>query len=106
MMRINSQATDESKPVKISELLPKIHEIRQNGYSFNVNSVTPGGGILAALSPSHAGEQSMAVGIGGISEVMTARKQELVEILLSTIDRYLGSGAECGVVSLASRAIA
>ncbi len=106
VMRINAQANDESKLVKISELLPKIHEIRQNGYSFSVNSVTQGGGILAAPLPLHAGEQPMVVGIGGISEVMIGRKQELVDILLSSIDRYLGPHTEGEVIPLSSRAIA
>jgi DNA-binding IclR family transcriptional regulator len=92
VMRVNADARPDDRLVRLSELLPQLEDIRQLGYAFTCNMVTRGGGILAAPLPQKPGENLLVVGIGGISEVMLSRKEELIGILRECIDKHFGSG--------------
>jgi len=87
--RINAEQQDPTKIVKVRELLTTLGEVRRVGYAFTTNMVTQGGGILAAPLPRIPGQPPLVVGIGGVSEVMTARKQELLQILRDTFRKHL-----------------
>lgn len=85
--RINADAPSD-RIVRIKDLLPSLAEIRKVGYSMTYGLVTKGGGMLAAPLPREAGESLLVIGIGGINEVMAARKDELVSILKETIAKH------------------
>ena len=94
VMRINAEAEEGQPLVKLRDLLDSIALIRQRGYAFTCNMVTRGGGIIAAPLPRLGGQPRMIVGIGGISEVMQHREEELSTALLTQIDRRFGRGGQ------------
>jgi DNA-binding IclR family transcriptional regulator len=93
VMRINAEAEEGQALVKIRDLLDQIAVIRKKGYAFTCDMVTRGGGIIAAPLPRMNGQQRMVVGIGGISEVMRHREEELSTVLMGQIDARFGRGS-------------
>ncbi|PKP95045.1 MAG: transcriptional regulator kdgR [Alphaproteobacteria bacterium HGW-Alphaproteobacteria-16] len=102
VMRINAEAEDGESLVKIRELLEEVAVIRRKGYAFTCDMVTRGGGIIAAPLPRISGQQRMVVGIGGISEVMRGREEEVSKALMEQIDARFGRGSR-NVVQMPNR---
>jgi DNA-binding IclR family transcriptional regulator len=92
IMRINADADDGAPLLKVREILDQLAVIRRRGYSFTCDMVTRGGGIIAAPLPRQNGQPRMVVGVGGISEVMRQREEELSSALLTQIDARFGRG--------------
>jgi len=90
VMRINAEAKEGQPLVRIRELLEQLAAARQKGYAFTCDMVTAGGGIIATPLPRTKGQPQMIVGIGGISEVMRSREDELAHILKDTISNHFG----------------
>ena len=90
VMRINAEAEEGQALVKVREVLDQLAEIRRKGYAFTCDMVTRGGGIIAAPLPRAGAKQRMIVGIGGISEVMRGREDELSSVLLGEIEARFG----------------
>jgi DNA-binding IclR family transcriptional regulator len=90
VMRINAEKGAEQPLNNIRELLANLAEIRRVGYAFTTDLVTRGGGILAKPLPEIPNQPLMVVGIGGISEVMRQRREELTETFLDVYRRYFG----------------
>lgn len=101
VIRINAE-TEEGKPlIKIRELLESLAVIRRKGYAFTCDMVTRGGGIIAAPLPRINGQPRMILGMGGISEVMRGREEELSVALLNQIKNRFGRGMN--VIPMPSR---
>ena len=100
VMRINAEAEEGQPLVKLRELLDELAEIRRKGYAFTCDMVTRGGGIIAAPLPRVSGQPLMVVGIGGISEVMRGREQELSSAILGQIDVSFNRPAGKNIVTL------
>jgi DNA-binding IclR family transcriptional regulator len=90
VMRINAEAEEGQPLIRIRDLLETLAVARRRGYAFTWDVVTRGGGIIAAPLPRINGQPLMVIGIGGISEVMRAREQELAAILKEQIDIHFG----------------
>ncbi|MES2289086.1 MAG: helix-turn-helix domain-containing protein [Pseudomonadota bacterium] len=90
VMRINAEAEEGQELIKVRDLLEEIAVIRRKGYAFTCDMVTRGGGIIAAPLPRISGQQRMVVGIGGISEVMRGREEELSTVLMEQVDARFG----------------
>ncbi len=90
IMRINAEAEEGQELIKVRDLLEEIAVIRRKGYAFTCDMVTRGGGIIAAPLPRISGQQRMVVGIGGISEVMRGREEELSTVLIEQVDARFG----------------
>ncbi len=88
--RTNAEANSPDKAVKIRELQPILNDIRTKGYAFMTNVVTKGGGVLAVPLPQGTNQGDLVVGIAGIAEVMSARRDELVRVVLETVNRHVG----------------
>ncbi len=87
--RINAEArTGKTAPVSTEALLQTLAEVRRLGYALTMDLVTPGGAVLAMPLPVTDGGQALVVGLGGISEVLKARRQELVGILRETVAQH------------------
>ncbi len=93
VMRINAERAPDEPAVNIRELQDKLAEVRRTGYAFTTDLVTRGGGIVARALPQQPDQPLLVVGIGGISEVMRARKEELLAIFGEVYDRYFGPDA-------------
>lgn len=90
VMRINSEAADGQPLIKTRDLLAQLAEVRERGYAFTCDMVTHGGGMMATALPRMAGQPLMVVGIGGVSEVMRRREEELGRTLLDQVARRFG----------------
>lgn len=99
VMRINAEASAEQELIRVRELLDQVAEVRRKGYAFTCDKVTRGGGIIAAPLPRMSGQARMVIGIGGISEVMRAREDELASALLGQIEQRFSRQSR-NVVSL------
>jgi DNA-binding IclR family transcriptional regulator len=97
VMRSNDDAQEGVPQVDSRDLLRKLAVVRQKGYAFTCDLVTRGGGIIAALLPQISGQPQMVIGIGGISEVMRAREEELATILKQQIELRFGKPQRTGV---------
>jgi DNA-binding IclR family transcriptional regulator len=89
--RVNAEMPADGKRVNIAELLDTLSEIRSQGYCFKTGITTPGGGTISMTLPVEAGQPPLAVGIGGVAEIMTARRDFLVSVLREEIDTYLAT---------------
>lgn len=76
---------DKSGPRAILDI---INQARTSGYAMTTGIQTPGGGIIATSIAQPEGGSSLAIGIGGIAEVLRHRERELADILL----RVTGGG--------------
>jgi DNA-binding IclR family transcriptional regulator len=90
VMRINAEAKEGEPLIRARDLLDELAAVRQRGYAFTCDIVTRGGGIIAAPLPRMSGQPLMVVGIGGISEVMRSREEELAGILKEQIAAHFG----------------
>lgn len=91
VMRVNAEATPGEPLIKVRELLDTIAAVRAKGYAFTRDMVTPGGGVIAAPLPWMSGESRLIIGIGGISEVIQHREEELARALLGQIEAKFGT---------------
>lgn len=90
VMRVNAEAPEGQPLIKVRELLEKLAVVREKGYAFTCNVVTAGSGMIAAPLPRMPGQPQMILGIGGISEVMRQREDELAKALLGQIESRFG----------------
>ena len=93
VMRINAERSPDEPAVNIRELQETLADVRRSGYAFTTDLVTRGGGIMARALPPVPNQPLLVVGLGGISEVMRARKDELLQIFSEVYDRYFGPNA-------------
>jgi DNA-binding IclR family transcriptional regulator len=87
--RINAETPEEQR-VKPMQLLREIEQIRKQGYALSADVVTPGGGMVAVLLPPSDGNQSLAIGLGGLTAVIKENCDEYVATLKEAIGRHLG----------------
>jgi DNA-binding IclR family transcriptional regulator len=93
IMRINAEAEEGQPLIKIRDVLDALADIRRKGYAFSCDMVTRGGGIIATALPRQNGQPRMVLGIGGISEVMRSREEELATALKEQVDARFGRGS-------------
>lgn len=93
VIRINAEAGEGEPHVNLRELLETLAQVRKRGYAFTCDRVTRGGGIIAAPLPQIGDQPRMVIGIGGISEVMRGRQEELAATLLELIDTHFDDPA-------------
>ncbi len=100
VMRSNDEAQEGVPQVDARELIKRLVIVRQRGYAFTCDLVTRGGGIIAMLLPRDGDQAQMIIGIGGISEVMRSREQELASVLREHIEACFGKQPRTIVVPL------
>lgn len=87
--RVNSEMSSLEEIVKISELLPRLEGIRRNGYAFARSRVTPGTSVLAMPLPARLTKSPLVIAIGGPTDRMESREQELIQLLSRRIQEQL-----------------
>lgn len=90
--RYNAELGEDHQPVNVREVLEILEQTRQRGYVMTLGIQVPGGGIVAAPIPQAADKPLMAVGIGGIAEILQSREGEFSKILIDAIRRYSEEG--------------
>ncbi len=86
--RLNADATEAAEVVDIPALAAEMAEIRRAGYLYTHNVSLPGTAYIGVPLLSADGDQPLVVGLGGHSEQIDPRRDELVDTLLATIARY------------------
>jgi len=67
-------------------LLAALDETRaRGGCTVSLNTVVRGGGVIALALPTEPDQPPMALGIGGISEVLEQRQAQLVKLLATAV---------------------
>lgn len=79
--RINSEEQDFTKHVKVDELNAKLAHIRRQGYALSMNAVAANSGMVALLIRTTSGDSHMAVGVGGVSNVIAPNAKMYLEII-------------------------
>lgn len=92
VLRVNAEQKEPGRMMKPREVLDRVAEVRRDGYAFTTNIVTRGGGVLVMSLPVDPGQPPLVVGLAGISEVMAARKEELVALMREAIARHFRPG--------------
>lgn len=89
--RINSEMPSLDGIIKISDLLQRLEGIRRNGYVFARSTVTPGTSVLAMPLPTRLTNSPLVIAIGGPTDRMEAREQELIELLFRRIHEQVAA---------------
>ncbi len=71
------------------ELMKDIRRIRRNGYVMSTSTVTPGGGLVALLLPGLYSGTPLAIGIGGVANVIASNEARYVQILRDAVKRHI-----------------
>jgi DNA-binding IclR family transcriptional regulator len=87
-MRINAEQPDPADIVPMSDLMATIADVRVRGYAISTNLVTPGAGIIAMPLHETAAHARLVIGIGGVSEVLRSREDEMVAVLREERDLH------------------
>lgn len=90
--RINAEATEPEAKVDLAELMTRIREVREKGYSVSLNTVTPGAGVIGMLLPERRNGRTLAVGVGGPVERLVENEDRIVDALRVGFARFLPPG--------------
>lgn len=84
--RINAERAEGEPLVDSKELLATLRTIRSKGINTSLASkVTPGSAVIAMLLPSVLADPPLVLGIGGASELMVPRFDEIIACMREVI---------------------
>lgn len=94
-VRYNAEPQEVAVSVPVSVLLQRVQAVRQNGYAFQHDTVTPGAGVVAMRLPSlEKSEERLSIGIAAPTQVLCDRKDDFILALHEEINAHLvGAGA-------------
>jgi DNA-binding IclR family transcriptional regulator len=79
--RMNAYSKTPDEKVDVPELLSRLAAVGERGYSFSRNRVVEGYGMIALPIPKSCTSQSLALGVGGLCEVLEKREVEITQIV-------------------------
>jgi len=85
--RNNADVKEDFQRVNEAEFMRELGRIRARGYAETNGNMTPGASVLAMAVPVEAGAMPLALGVGGPTERIEKRREEL----LALMRRYLTS---------------
>lgn len=88
VLRINAEQKKPERRVTFKSIAPALERIRQDGYGY-AEGVIPNAANLAVLLPSGPFGDQMVVGNAGTIARIDPRRREILDILSSTIGKYL-----------------
>ena len=85
----NSEITDETEERAVpSEVVETASLARRQGWCFSSNRIVRGGGSIATLLPLPREQGMLAIGFGGQTHQLTARVDELREMLMRNVAAF------------------
>ncbi|HYD64011.1 IclR family transcriptional regulator [Azospirillum sp.] len=93
---VNEQHRGEFVPVELPALMEELREIRRTGVSLSVDRISQGAGVVSVFLPRPAGRPPLALGIGGLSSVISAERDSLVALMRDAILRHLPDSRQPG----------
>lgn len=88
LWRINDQETDPELRMTIHELLAEVNFARAYGYAYTEGTVNPLTGVVAVELPTPPSQPPMAVGFGASIEAMRNEREDLLALLVETLQPY------------------
>lgn len=85
--RNNADVKESWQRVGETEFMREIDRIRERGYAQTRGNMTPGASVLAMIVPVEAGVTPMAIGVGGPTERIDERREELLKSMRRHIDK-------------------
>lgn len=86
--RVNTSGSDKDRVIDVDEVLAKLEVIREQGYAYTSNQITPGAGTFAMVLPKIADQPAMAVGVGGPTSRLEPNAEVVVNSMRSRIAEY------------------
>lgn len=88
VLRINAEQKRPERRVKLQSLLPVLDRIRQNGYGYAEGTIPNGANLAVLLPPGPFGDQ-LVVGNAGTIARIQPRRDEILDLVHTTIRKYL-----------------
>jgi len=79
--RNNADVREAWQRVNENSFLRELARIRERGYAETTGNMTPGASVLAIAVPVEAGSAPLAIGVGGPTERIEVRRNELLALL-------------------------
>lgn len=92
--RLNSDEEDPELRVSIADKLKEYQLLRQRGWAISVNEQNDGRGIVAVFLPRAKGGDRMVLSIIATADVMEARGEEFLQIILDERNRVFDHPSE------------
>ena len=89
--RVNAEAPTLADLVKIADIHDLVGGIRRDGYVAMDSKVTPGTSIIAMPLPTNVTTSPLVIAIGGPSERINSRRQELIELVSQRVRERFSS---------------
>lgn len=89
--RINAYRAETEKPINVRNLINSLAEVRSKGYFVSTDRVVKGSGLIAKLIPTECTDRPLAIGIGAPTDIILARKDELLNIIHEEMKRFFGA---------------
>jgi DNA-binding IclR family transcriptional regulator len=88
--QLNAIESDPSRQIDVRALLSELSKVRERGYAFSVDQVTPGAGVVAMRLPAVVGtEETLAVCVAGLTEALIVQEKEIADLLRRSIASHL-----------------
>ncbi len=95
--RFNAEADQDQPHAVEANVLSAVREARALGYCQTANLASPGAGVIATLLPLPVEGRFLAIGLGAPLDRLEARRQVLLDALLTEVDRFAGLSYEAKV---------
>lgn len=82
-------SSPQGKRVDVDAVLANLAGDRAKGYSMSLNQVTMHSGLIAMLLPTAVGEQSLVLGISGLTERLLEHEQKYVRLMRKAMLDFL-----------------
>jgi DNA-binding IclR family transcriptional regulator len=88
--QLNALETDPARWIRLQSLMDELHKVRERGYAFSVDQVTPGAGVVAMrLPPISEADEPLAICVAGLTEALIDQERDIAELLKRTIALHL-----------------
>jgi len=87
--RLNAEEEDPERRVIVNEAFRELIDLRKQGYVLQTEGRTDGAGVLAILLPPRRGIERLALSVVAPREVMEARWEEILKIMLEEREHIL-----------------
>jgi DNA-binding IclR family transcriptional regulator len=87
--RLNAEEPDPERRVRINETFAELIELRKQGFVVQPEAHEDGSGVIAILLPPRRGIERLALSVIAPREVIEARKDEILQIMLAERDHVL-----------------
>lgn len=88
LIRSNAEKVTGEHLVSQSEFLARLAEVRTKGYAFTYDLVRRGSAIIAMALPRLAGQQQLAVGVGGSRKNLQKKQDEIIAFMKDGISDW------------------